>query len=77
MENLLSEKMPNWKVSLNLDRYICYGYLMQDERGMLFLDWRTRAEVDQKKLIDMLLSAEKQKAEAAEPVEEAEEQETD
>jgi hypothetical protein len=65
VEKLLQEKMPNWKVGLNLDRYIRYGYLTQDERGQLFLDWRTRAEVDQKKLIDMLLNAEKQKKEAA------------
>jgi hypothetical protein len=71
VEKLLGEKMPNWKVGLNLDRYIRHGYLTQDEAGQLFLDWRTRAEVDQKKLIDMLLSAEKQKAEAEEPVEEA------
>jgi hypothetical protein len=78
VEKLLSEKMPNWKVGLNIDRYIRYGYLMQDDSGLLFLDWRTRAEVDQKKLIDMLLSAEKQEAEAAEPeTEEAEEQEND
>jgi len=31
-----------------------------------YVEWRTRAEVDQKRLIDMLLSAEKQKAEATE-----------
>jgi hypothetical protein len=66
VEKLLSEKMPNWKVGLNIDRYIRYGYLMQDEAGQLFLDWRTRAEIDQKRLIDMLLSAEKQQSEAAE-----------
>ena len=66
VEKLLGEKIANWKVGLNLDRYIRHGYLSQDEKGMLFLDWRTRAEVDQKKLIDMLLSAEKQKAEATE-----------
>jgi hypothetical protein len=64
VEKLLGEKIPNWKVQLNLDRYIRYGYLMQDDKGQLYLDWRTRAEVDQKKLIDMLLSAEKQKSEA-------------
>lgn len=80
VEKLLAEKIPNWKVQLNLDRYIRYGYLMQDDKGQLYLDWRTRAEVDQKKLIDMLLSAEKQKSEAqAEPVQEedAEESEED
>ena len=75
VEKLLSEKMPNWKVGLNLDRYIRHGYLMQDENGQLFLDWRTRAEVDQKKLIDMLLSAEKQKSEAAEQPQETQEAE--
>lgn len=60
VEKLLSEKIPNWKVNLNLERYIRYGYLMQDDKNQLFLDWRTRAEVDQKKLIDMLLSVEAQ-----------------
>jgi hypothetical protein len=40
---------------------------MQDEKGQLFLDWRTRAEVDQKALINMLLNVEKQTETAAEP----------
>jgi hypothetical protein len=66
VEKLLSEKMPNWKVGLNVDRYVRYGYLLQDDKSMLYLDWRTRAEVDQKALIDMLLNAEKQTAAAAE-----------
>lgn len=70
VEKLLSEKMPNWKIGLNLERYIRYGYLGQDENGQLFLDWRTRAEVDQKALISMLLSSDAQKAETAQPLEE-------
>lgn len=61
IEKLLSEKMPGWKVGLNLDRYIRHGYITQNEVGQLFLDWRTQAEVDQKKLIELLLLAEKQK----------------
>ncbi len=61
VEELLSEKLPSWKVGLNIDRYIRYGYLIQDENAQLYLDWRTRAEVDQKALIDMLLNAEAQK----------------
>ncbi len=61
VEELLGEKLPNWKVGLNLDRYIRYGYLQQDDKGQLYLDWRTRAEVDQKALIDMLLKSEEQK----------------
>lgn len=68
VEKLLSEKMPNWKIGLNLDRYIRHGYLMQDEKGLLYLDWRTRAEVDQKALISMLLNAEQRQEEAAEPL---------
>jgi len=65
VEKLLGEKMPNWKIGINVDRYIRYGYLLPDDKGLLYLDWRTRAEVDQKALIDMLLNSEKQKAEAA------------
>jgi hypothetical protein len=56
--------MPGWKVALNIDRYIRYGYLTEDDKGQLYLDWRTRAEVDEKTLISMLLNAEKQKEEA-------------
>ncbi len=56
VEELLQEKLPGWKVGLNIDRYIRYGYLTQDENEQLYLDWRTRAEVDQKALVDLLLS---------------------
>ena len=65
VEKMLGEKMPNWKIGLNIDRYIRYGYLMQDEKGLLYLDWRTRAEVNEKKLIDLLLNAEEQKNETS------------
>jgi hypothetical protein len=58
VEELLREKIPGWKVGLNVDRYIRYGYLTEDENGQLYLDWRTRAEVDQKALIDLLLGVE-------------------
>jgi hypothetical protein len=56
VEDLLKEKLPGWKVGLNVDRYIRYGYLAEDENEQLYLDWRTRAEVDQKALIDLVLS---------------------
>ena len=75
VEKLLSEKMPNWKVGLNIDRYIRYGYLGQDDNRLIFLDWRTRAEVDQKALINMLLSKDTQKEKTAEPHGEPEKQE--
>jgi hypothetical protein len=56
VEELLRDKLPGWKVGINIDRYVRYGYLTQDETEQLYLDWRTRAEVDQKALIDLLLS---------------------
>jgi len=60
VEKLLGEKIPGWKVGLNLDRYIRYGYLQQDDNDQLYLDWRTRAEVDDKALINLLLRSETQ-----------------
>ena len=60
VEELLSEKLPGWKVGLNIDRYIRYGYLQQDDNEQLYLDWRTHAEVDEKALIDLLLRSEAQ-----------------
>jgi hypothetical protein len=56
VEDLLRDKLPGWKVGLNVDRYIRYGYLTQDENEQLYLDWRTRAEVDQKALVELILS---------------------
>lgn len=67
IEKLLGEKMPGWKIGLNIDRYIRSGYLMQDDKGLMYLDWRTRVEVDEKALIEFLLAAEKDKKEALEP----------
>ncbi len=60
VEELLSEKLPGWKVGFNIDRYIRYGYLQQDDNEQLYLDWRTRAEVDEKALIGLLLRSEVQ-----------------
>jgi hypothetical protein len=58
VEELLRDKLPGWRVDINLDRYIRAGYLAEDENSQLYLDWRTRAEVDQKALVDMLLGVE-------------------
>jgi len=58
VEELLRNKLPGWKVGINVDRYIRYGYLMQDENEQLYLDWRTHTEVDQKALLDLVLSTE-------------------
>jgi len=55
VEGLLRAKLPGWRVDLNINRYLRSGYLVEDENAQLYLDWRTRAEVDQKKLIDLFL----------------------
>lgn len=55
VEELLRNKLPSWRVDVNMGRYIRSGYLTEDENGYLYLDWRTKAEVDQKALIDLLL----------------------
>lgn len=56
VEKALGEKLPGWRAKMNIDRYIDQGYLGEDERGNLYLDWRTRAEIDQKQLVDLILS---------------------
>jgi len=62
IEELLREKLPKWRTDINLDRYIRYGYLSQDEKEQLYLGWRTRAEIDQKALTDLILGTEKGEA---------------
>jgi hypothetical protein len=55
IERTLAEKLPGWRAKMNIDRYIEQGYIGEDERGTLYLDWRSRAEIDQKQLVDMVL----------------------
>jgi len=56
IEDLLRDKLPGWKVGINVDRYIRYGYITEDENEQLYLDWRTRAEIDENALINLILS---------------------
>ena len=58
VEKLLGNKLPDWKASVNLDKYVRYGYLTEDENEHLYLDWRTHAEVDEKALVDLILKSE-------------------
>jgi len=74
VEELLGEKIAGWKVGLNLDRYIRYGYLQQDDNEQLYLDWRTRAEVDEKSLIDLLLRSEEERTSAGKASDEEEDE---
>jgi hypothetical protein len=56
VEDFLSEKFPKQRVFFALDRYIRQGYLGEDET-VLYIGWRTRAEVDKKSLLDLILSS--------------------
>jgi len=58
LENLLRVKLPGWRADLNLSRFVRSGYFIEDENSQLYLGWRTRAEVDQKRLINLFLEAE-------------------
>jgi len=58
LEDLLALKLPGWRVDWNLNRYVRNGYLGEDESGMIYLDWRTLAEVDYKTLVDILIGTE-------------------
>ena len=66
VEDILRDKLPGWRVDINVDRYIRAGYLAQDENRQLYLDWRTRAEVDEKALVDLVLAVEGEKKEQTE-----------
>jgi len=66
VEGLLRDKLLGWRVDINIDRYIRAGYLAQDENQQLYLDWRTRAEVDEKALVDLLLAVEGDKKDQVE-----------
>lgn len=58
VEDLLKSKIPDWRVEVILNRFVKMGYLMEDEAGQMYIGWRTRAEIDQKKLMDLLLETE-------------------
>ncbi len=56
VEEILREKFPKWKVDYNLNRFQKRGYLSQDDSGILYLNWRARAEVDQQTLLKLVLA---------------------
>jgi len=74
VEKILQEKLPGWRVKMSIDRYIQQGYLGEDEKGVLYMDWRSRAEVDQKQLVDLIVGFGK-KTEGAARIPESDEEE--
>lgn len=57
VEDLLKEKLPKWRVDQNINRFTKMGYISEDD-GMLYMDWRARAEIDQQEMLEQLLSKE-------------------
>ncbi|MEM2904142.1 MAG: hypothetical protein QW057_09605 [Candidatus Bathyarchaeia archaeon] len=58
VERLLEAKFPRWVVQYALERFLRRGYLTRDESGMLYLGWRSRAEIDQKLLLNLIMGEE-------------------
>ncbi|MHC1623220.1 MAG: hypothetical protein ACXQTR_01355 [Candidatus Methanospirareceae archaeon] len=56
VEAFLSAKFPKQRIYFALDRYIKQGYVGEAEK-VLYIGWRTRAEVDRKALLDLILSS--------------------
>ena len=55
VEEFLAQKLPGWRVRMGLGRFVRSGYLGEDEAGILYLDWRTMAEIDLKAFLNLLL----------------------
>lgn len=62
VKELLKEKLPKWRVDRNLNKFTKMGYLSDDD-GMLSMDWRAEAEIDQKKMLEGLLKKESEESE--------------
>ena len=45
LESFLKGKFPRWRIDYSIDRYIKRGYLDQDEKDLIRIGWRTRAEI--------------------------------
>lgn len=55
VERFLREKFPKWRIEYSLDRFVKKGYLEENE-GLLIIGWRTKAEIDEKTLVTLILS---------------------
>lgn len=56
IEDFLADKFPKRRIYFALDRYIKQGYLGEEDK-VLHIGWRTRAEVDRKTLLDLILAS--------------------
>jgi hypothetical protein len=58
VEKILEEKFPRYVVQYNIERFIRRGYIGRDENRMLYLDWRSRAEIDERLLLNLIIGEE-------------------
>ncbi|MCW3128969.1 MAG: hypothetical protein N2V75_02545 [Methanophagales archaeon] len=56
IEDFLADKFPKRRIYFAIDRYISQGYLGEEDK-VLYIGWRTRAEVDRKTLLDLILTS--------------------
>src|SRR5579885_1062947 len=55
VERFRREKFPKWRVEYSLERFIRKGYVDENEE-LLQIGWRTKAEIDERTLITLILS---------------------
>ena len=56
LESFLKGKFPRWRIDYSIDRYIKRGYLDQDDKDLIRIGWRTRAEIDERSLMTLILA---------------------
>jgi hypothetical protein len=56
LEGFLKTKFPRWRIDYSVDRYIKRGYLDIDDKELIRIGWRTRAEIDERSLMTMILA---------------------
>jgi hypothetical protein len=56
LESFLKGKFPRWRIDYSVDRYIKRGYLDVDDKELIRIGWRTRAEIDERSLMTLILA---------------------
>jgi hypothetical protein len=56
LESFLKTKFPRWRIDYSVDRYIKRGYLDLDDKELVRIGWRTRAEIDERSLMTLILA---------------------
>ncbi len=56
LESFLKGKFPRWRIDYSVDRYIKRGYIDLDDKELVRIGWRTRAEIDERSLMTLILA---------------------